>query len=310
MKHIAILGAGMLGKYLFKYFSKFNKNLYNIKLYSHKELDITDNEAIKDIIINNDYIINCAAYTNVDKAQGDDSELCMEVNGRCLAFIAKQCKIHNTKLIHISTDFVYGYIKYKRTNEELFENEELNPINIYGLSKKIGELNIVNEMTSNYLILRVSWLFGPDGSNFISKIVDKIQDNNIKDITVINDQFGRPTSVYLIKDIIFEYINDYIPDGIYNLQSSGELISKFQLAQFINNNLNIHKKIYKASTSEYNSPASRQFNSNFSCKKIDKIRIQKRQTWNEDVLKYLAEVYPKLIEKETWINKIKKFFWR
>lgn len=305
MKNIAIFGAGMLGKYLYKYFQKFNKNLYNVTLYSHNELDITDTESVENIIKQNNYIINCAAYTNVDKAE-TEIDLCMDVNGMCLQNIARFCNVYNVKLIHISTDFVYGYVKTKGFNQELLETDELNPINVYGISKQLGELNIINKMTQDYLILRVSWLFGPDNANFISKIVDKIKDNNIPNFSVVNDQFGRPTSVYLIKNIIYEYINDFIPDGIYNLQNDGEIINKFQLAQFINDNLNMHKKIYQTTSNEFPSPAKRQFNSIFSCKKLDSIRENKRQTWQEDVLIYLNTICPTLIKKPLK-DKIKDF---
>lgn len=308
MKRVAILGAGMLGKYLYNRFKNLNKNLYEINLFSHNELDITNKDEISKIIIKYDYIINCAAYTNVDKAQGSDTELCLDVNGRCLEFIAQQCNINNTKLIHISTDFVYGFIKYKRFNEELYETEELNPINIYGMSKKIGEYNIKNNMENNYLILRVSWLFGPDGNNFITKIAEQLLNTEITELNVVNDQFGKPTSVYLIGDIVFEYLNDIIPDGLYNLQNSGELVSKFQLALFVKEQFDNKKKINAKATFEYDSPAQRQFNSNFSCKKLDTIRTNKRNTWNEDVLTMLNTLYPGSVKEKTFFKKCKMFF--
>lgn len=106
-KYIAILGAGMLGKYLNEYFSQLDNNEYFVKLYSHAALDITDNNAIKQIINEYDYIINCAAYTNVDKAE-NELDKCYLVNAEAVKNLAILCAKFNKHLIHISTDFVYG----------------------------------------------------------------------------------------------------------------------------------------------------------------------------------------------------------
>ena len=116
------------GTYCYQFL--FLHNLH-VKLYSHNELDICDNTQIELIIANNDIIINCAAYTNVDKAEYEDKELCIKVNSIAVSNIAFLCKKYNHHLIHISSNFVYGNVYNKNNYEELFEDDILNPINVY-----------------------------------------------------------------------------------------------------------------------------------------------------------------------------------
>ena len=116
------------GKYCY-FFLKKNKEFY-VKLYKHKRFDITNKKDVYQIISKNDYIINCAAYTNVDKAESN-SILCNEINGNALNYLAYEINKQRKKLIHISSDFVYGNIHNKNNYEELFEDDILNPINVY-----------------------------------------------------------------------------------------------------------------------------------------------------------------------------------
>ena len=131
--NIAILGAGMLGKYLDEYFKSYDQSKYFIKLYSKNAVDITDKSAVKQIVKEYDYIINCAAYTNVDKAE-IESELCYSINSNAVQQLAKLCNQYKKHLIHISTDFVYGGIK-NNVIYRIPEFECTNPLNVYGKSK-------------------------------------------------------------------------------------------------------------------------------------------------------------------------------
>lgn len=99
-----------------------------------------------------------------------------------------------------------------------------------------GERALRKWMQYNYLILRVSWSYGIYGNNFIQKVFDKLRNN--EKLTIVNDQIGRPTSTLLISKIIHQYIANKVPDGIYNLSNIGEPISKYELAQFINETFN------------------------------------------------------------------------
>lgn len=215
-------------------------------LFSHNDIDICNKTDIKQVVAKYDIIINCAAYTNVDAAE-NNKKLCLDINGESLLALAEECKLKNKKLIHISSDFVYGTILHKINCGELTENEILNPINTYGYSKLIGEQHILNTLISNYLILRVSWVFG-NKSNFIQKIVEGLISKDKKKLFVVNDQIGRPTSVHLISKTILAYIYDDIPAGIYNLQNNGTNISKFELAKYIKKYIKMHKHIIPIKT--------------------------------------------------------------
>lgn len=283
------------GTYCFNFLSK----LTNIKvnLYSHRDIDICNKKELEPIIANSDYIINCAAYTNVDNAEVNQSQ-CINVNALAVEDIAKLCVKYNTHLVHISSDFVYGDVKYKSTYEELIEEDCVNPINVYGKSKLDGELNILKWMSRNFLILRVSWTFGITGNNFISKIYQQLYDQNVKQLNVVDDQLGRPTSIKLISYVISQYINGFIKYGFYNLSNSGQLVSKYEIAEFIKQQIKINKKINRVKTSDYKSPAKRQLNSNLNCLKLDKLCVIIRPDWKVDVRDYLSE-----LEKQKAHNK-------
>ena len=302
---IAILGAGMLGKYLESYFDKYDKSKYSIKLYSKYAIDITDDNAIESIVKEYDYIINCAAYTNVDKAELE-SELCYAVNASAVNTLSKLCNKYYKKLIHISTDFVYGGEKNLKTLYKISEFECTNPVNVYGDSKLLGEIHILNNMDTDYFILRVSWTFGVTGNNFIKKIAEQLLDKNKKYIEVVNDQIGRPTSVVLIAKAIDNYIQGNIISGIYNLQNSGNPVSKFQLAKYIKKCLHSKVKIKPCSSDKF-SGAKRQYNSYLDCSKILLEINLDRKNWNTAVYNYLVFLYPdKAILNKNIIGKIKK----
>jgi dTDP-4-dehydrorhamnose reductase len=305
---IAILGAGMLGLYLDKYFEQYDKSKYFIKLYSQDALDITNFPAVESIIQEYDYILNCAAYTNVDKAELEP-ELCYAVNAKAVDNLAKLCNTYNKKLVHISTDFVYGGdktgVKHKY---KIPEFDFTNPINVYGKSKLEGENNILNNMLDNYLILRVSWTFGITGNNFIKKIAEQLLDKNKTCIEVVNDQVGRPTSIHLIAKVIDSFIQGHISSKIYNLQNSGEPVSKYGLAKFICKTLKSKVKVKPCSSDKFPG-AKRQYNSFLECSKIcSEINVD-RKTWENAIIEYLAQLYPnKVILNKNKQGKIKKLW--
>ena len=303
MKYIAILGAGNLGCYLTNRFISSNNNYCKVSLFDKEDLDITKENQFYQLD-SYDIIINCAVYTNVDLADTDVSESykCSTVNNYGVYLLAKYCKNNNKKLIHISTDFVYG----SNDNTELTENSKCTPVNIYGKSKLDGEQYLA-KTHDNYLILRVSWTFGEGTNNFIKKIVKQLQSSSIKKIFVVDDQVGRPTSFNLIFNTIYAYINYLIPNGIYNLQNNGEYISKYELAKFIENELNYIKRIKPIKTNN-KSPrtATRQLNSRLNCDKLDKLNIITRLHWKKEVREYLNILTYNV--KETLLQKLVKLY--
>jgi dTDP-4-dehydrorhamnose reductase len=311
MKHkIGIIGCGMLGKELEMFFQLLDNDYYIITPYPHFKYDICDVHTVDKICQENDIIVNCAAYTNVDLAENEKADLCWQVNAFAVSNLAKLCKKYNKKLIHISTDFVYGQNHYPEWElPRNTESSECNPVNNYGKTKLEGENYIINTLDQEqYLILRVSWTFGKFGNNFISKIVKQLLDPKVKKLSAPADQIGRPTSTKTICKIILEYIHNVLPGGIYNVQNDGWFISKLHLAEYIANKL----KIYKPIKSIYNidllnaGGARRPYNSKLEIIKLEKYLCQEIPNWKQEVNEYLAflmsihkpkNILQKLLEK-------------
>jgi len=155
---------------------------------SKNDIDITDLSKVSSYILDNriSHIINCAAYTNVDKAE-INNDIAFNVNFNGVNNLIKTVEINKISLIHFSTDYVYSGINSK----PIKENEFINPINFYGYSKREGE-KLIQKSNSNSIIIRTSWLYSKFGNNFVKKIIQKSM--NRKKIKVVNDQFGCPTN--------------------------------------------------------------------------------------------------------------------
>ncbi len=195
MKILLIGGSGQLGSTLIKTKPR------DITLIFPKKSDfnlININQCLKFIDKENpDLIINAGAYTNVEQAE-EDIEKTFKINYLATEAIAKKIKSSGSKLIQISTDYVFdGYKK-----EPYKANDKKNPKNIYGESKSLGENAIINYLTEEqYIILRTSWVLSPFRNNFLLKILNLIK--NRKTINVVNDQFGSMTSTYSIAKLIW-----------------------------------------------------------------------------------------------------------
>ena len=164
-----------------------------------EELDITDSEAVSKCVKENDIkvVVNCAAYTNVEKAE-DDEATAELLNAQAVEYLAKACKDNGATLIHISTDYVFGGNK---GNTPRTENEAVNPTGAYGRSKLHGE-QAIEKSGCNYLIIRTAWLYSEFGNNFV-KTMRKLtaERDNLK---VVFDQVGTPTyALDLAKVIVF-----------------------------------------------------------------------------------------------------------
>jgi len=200
MLKIALIGStGMLGIDVNSALKGVN---FLIRNYNSNNLDIADPQAVNDAVsgFKPDYIINCAAYTNVDGAE-TEKEKADAVNNIGVQNLAEAALNTGSRIIHISTDYVFD--GSKRT--PYAEDDAPNPINEYGLSKLRGEEALKNSGAS-YIILRTSWLYGKNGKNFVNTIL-KLADSQ-KKIEVVDDQFGSPTYTkdvaYAISEIIIK----------------------------------------------------------------------------------------------------------
>ena len=204
-----IIGAlGMLGHDLQKVFP--DAELFDV--VGDNILDITDENMVMETVeaVQPDVVINAAAYTDVDGCE-DNTELSLKVNGEALANIAKACKKVSAKLVHYSTDYIFDGNK-----KEYVESDIPNPINAYGVSKLLGEKNILENM-DDYRIIRTSWMFGKNGKNFVETMLSL--SGKMDTVKVVNDQFGKPTYAADLAHKTAELIN--MEPGIYHITNEG-----------------------------------------------------------------------------------------
>jgi dTDP-4-dehydrorhamnose reductase len=171
---------------------------YLLRALSHGELDIADSSACERMVaeVKPDLIINAAAYTNVEKAE-DDAETAMQVNASGPFNLANAARKASVKLLHISTDFVFDGKKRSPYKPD----DSTAPLNSYGKSKLAGEQAILSVLGHQALIIRTSWLYGPAGKNFLTTILRLLRQKD--ELSVVNDQFGSPTSVISLAPAIF-----------------------------------------------------------------------------------------------------------
>lgn len=182
-------------------------------------LDITDRASVKKFVEDNqvEIIINCAAFTNVDKAE-DEVDLCRKINSDAVAILAEEIKKHDGLLFHISTDYVFGG---DQNNIPITEEKKTNPTGVYGKTKLEGEKAIKNS-GCRYIILRTSWLYSEFGNNFLKTMLRLLSDKN--EIKVVFDQCGTPTYAGDLAKAIIDIIENRKfegNEGIYHFSNEG-----------------------------------------------------------------------------------------
>lgn len=246
------------------------------------ELDITNIDAVRSFVKENrpQYIINCAAYTAVDKAE-EQLELARKVNAlgpKNLAIVANE---EDATLIHISTDYVFGGAK--SVEEDYTEMEEKNPESVYGITKLEGE-NAIIDSTFKYYIFRTAWLYG-DGNNFVRTMLKLGKEKD--EINVVSDQHGSPTYAVDLASIIHQAIEKEIPYGIYHTTNMG-YTTWYEFTKQIFEKANISCKVNPVTSEEFNSAAKRPKNSKLSKEKLLKAGIEV-PTYEDALDRYLKE---------------------
>ena len=183
------------------------------------ELDITDADAVEKMVADNDIkvIVNCAAYTNVDKAE-DEEELAELLNARAVANLALSMQRHDGLLVHVSTDYVFGG---NRNNTPCREEEPANPTGIYGITKLHGE-QAITASGCHYLIIRTAWLYSEFGKNFLKTMLSLTATK--PQLKVVFDQVGTPTYAYDLAAAIYDIVEHRKyegKDGIYHYSNEG-----------------------------------------------------------------------------------------
>tara|TARA_B100000900_G_C20422701_1_gene651622 strand:+ start:1 stop:861 length:861 start_codon:yes stop_codon:yes gene_type:complete len=249
MKILVIGSEGQLGSEL----KKISKNYQNFSwvFSTIKVLDLSDLNTINSYLsnINPTVIINCAAYTNVDKAE-TEIELVNLINYKAVEIISKWASINTKKLIHFSTDYVFD----GQSKVPLCENSKTNPVNEYGSSKLKGE-QVCLKNDPNSIIIRTSWLYSSFGKNFVKSMIELMKKND--SVRVVNDQIGSPTYANDLAKIVLNIIINYKSEfGLFHYSNEGE-ISWFEFACSIKEIYNFNCKIIGISSDEFKTIAKR-----------------------------------------------------
>ena len=249
------------------------------------ELDITDLDAIRNMIHldNIKVIVNCAAYTNVDKAE-DDYDMADLLNNKAVENLAIAAKEVNATLIHISTDYVFQGDK----NMPCGEDCETNPLGIYGKTKRAGEQSI-QRVGCNYLIFRTAWLYSQFGKNFVKTMRQLTADKD--KLRVVFDQIGTPTYAKDLADIIYRVIegDQYHKQGIYHFSNEG-VCSWYDFACEIFKQADIKIDVEPVPSTAFPTKATRPYNSRMSKKCLDEAGFNRLPTWQNALTKYLKEI--------------------
>lgn len=248
----------------------------------HDELDITDGVKIIEYFEYNkiDAVIHCAAYTAVDKAEAE-KDLCQSINVAATRAIAKQCARLEIPLMYISTDYVFpgeGDTPYEVQDRK-------GPLQEYGMSKFAGE-EMVKSLCKKYFIVRISWVFGINGNNFVKTIL-RLADTKDK-ISVVDDQIGSPTYT---KDLAV-LLSDMITTekyGTYHATNEG-FCSFNEFAKEIVKMAGKTLEINSISTAVYNSPAKRPHNSRLSKASLDEAGFAHLPEWQDALSRFLIEL--------------------
>lgn len=245
------------------------------------ELDITKENDVTDFIEKNKptVIFHCAAYTAVDKAEDEGKELNRLVNVAGTRNIAKAAKNVGAKLVYISTDYVFDGELY---DGEYSPEDKTNPINEYGRAKLLGEAAVKEEMEdSNYYIIRTSWVFGQFGNNFVFTM--KRLASTMDRLTIVNDQYGRPTWTRTLAEFMLYVIENEAPFGVYHL-SNDDSCTWFEFAKEILKNEDI--EIAPVTSKEFIQKASRPKHSIMNLQKTKELGF-KIPTWQEALKLFL-----------------------
>ena len=282
---ILVTGAnGMLAKEVKEKFAEGNE----IIATDVAELDITNEKAVMDYVMKTkpEYIINCAAYTAVDKAE-ENYDLADKINGDGPTNLAKVAKSTGAKLVHISTDYVFG--GDLDVSKDYKEDDPKAPVTVYGKTKLHGEEGIEANM-DEYYIFRTAWLYGVGGNNFV-KTMTKLGSTR-DEINVVSDQHGSPTYAKDLTEIIYQAIDKKIPYGVYNATNEG-YTTWYDFTKEILAEQDISCKVNPVTTEEYIemmkvTQAKRPYNSQMSKEKLKKYGINVPD-WKDGLKRYLAE---------------------
>ena len=251
------------------------------------QLDITDEEAVKAVLteVKPDVVVHCAAWTAVDMAEDDENVAKVRaINASGTQNIADVCKNLGCKMIYISTDYVFdgqGEAPWKP------DCKDYKPLNVYGQTKLEGELAVANTL-EKYFIVRIAWVFGLNGKNFIKTMLNV--GAKYDTLRVVNDQIGTPTYTLDLSRLLVD-MAETEKYGYYHATNEGGYISWYDFACEIFRQAGYATKVVPVTTAEYGlSKAARPFNSRLDKTKLGEAGFEPLPTWQDALARYLKEI--------------------
>ena len=247
-----------------------------------EDVDITNDTEVKSFVENYspDVVVHCAAYTAVDKAE-EEKELCYRINVLGTRYIAEACKAIDAKMVYISTDYVFdGEL------DRPYEVTDIpNPINYYGQTKYEGELE-VRKILDKYFIVRISWVFGAHGNNFVKTMLKLGKE--MDEISVVSDQIGSPTYAVDVAELLAEMIKTE-KYGIYHATNEG-YCSWYELAKEIFNVAGMDVKVNPILALDFKTIARRPYNSRLAKTSLSINNFHRLPSWAEAVNKFCVSI--------------------
>lgn len=251
------------------------------------QMDITNSEEVTETIkkVNPDVVVHCAAWTAVDLAEeSENKEKVMAINVGGTENITKVCKELDCKMVYISTDYVFDGYGTRPWNEDC---KDYAPLNVYGESKLMGE-KVVSLNLEKYFIVRIAWVFGVNGNNFIKTML-KVG-KKFDSLNVVNDQIGTPTYTYDLSRLLVDMI-ETDKYGYYHATNEGGYISWYDFACEIFKQAGYKTKVNSVTTEEYGvSKARRPFNSRLNKTKLVDNGFTPLPDWKDALSRYLKEI--------------------
>ena len=301
MRVMLIGKSGMLGSVFLKMLA--GSEDFEMFAFGREEMDLNNKKVVDELFerISPDFVINCAAYTNVDGAEEAEGEA-FAVNAEAVRALARVCKREKAVLVHFSTDYVFD----GKREDGYAEDDATAPLGVYGKSKLAGEVAIAEEM-EEYYIVRTAWLYGEDGANFVDTMLrlgQEVLEGKREGLSVVSDQVGSPTYTHdLYRVVMGRFLSPFLgnverhhehslghdgggsklPFGIYHVTNSGKC-SWFEFAKEIFKQRGMEVLVSETTAAEFGRPAPRPGNSILISTKAD-FGVR---SWQEGLRAYLG----------------------
>ena len=274
---IILGGRGMLGTDLAAVLTAAGRS---VRVLDLPECDVRNPAHLDAAVAEGGVIVNCAAYTNVDKAESEP-ELAQQVNALAPAELGRLAKIRDAYVLHISTDFVFdGSLDRPYT-----ETDIPRPLSVYGATKLAGE-QLLDASGCRHATVRVQWTYGAAGNHFLNKLAERARAGGV--VRVVADQFGAPTWTRDVSTALLAVL-DRQTTGLYHFAAAG-YASRFEVAQQLAAALKLPARLEPCQTSDFPAPAQRPLNSRFNCAKIDALLpATPRRPWPAAMADYIAQ---------------------